>query len=419
MFHLWFVIDNKVTLMSHWNTFTAAPHRMMMFGGALQLVLALLYWTAILAARAAGAQLPLETVFPGNWAHGWLMLYGLFPYFIFGFLMTTYPRWMNGPLVERPRYIAAFLCMAAGSLLVYVGLFTQDMLVGLGALLHACGWGIGLSELYRVFRTATNPMKTHERFLNVYLLIGGLGMLSFAAGVLLRLPAAVQTALTLGLWGFLLPVMITVAHRMLPFFSSNVIKPYTIYSPDWVLPALPTLIAGHVLVDFLALSQWRFLFDLPLAGIAFYLSWRWGFARSFQARLLAVLHVAFLWFGIGMTLYALDSLMIFANAGALGRAPLHALGIGLIAGMTIAMASRVTLGHSGRPLVADTLVWLVGWGLHLTALVRILGELSATYELLFLPTNLWAALLWLASVIPWALRFAPMYLLPRIDGRPG
>ena len=111
--------------MSIWNTFTAAPHRMMMFGGTLQLVFAMLYWTAALAARHNGLDMSLETVLPGKWLHGYLMLYGLFPYFIFGFLMTTYPRWMNGPLVERPRYITAFLCMAAGSALAYAGLFTH------------------------------------------------------------------------------------------------------------------------------------------------------------------------------------------------------------------------------------------------------------------------------------------------------
>ena len=406
--------------MSHWKTFTAAPHRMMMFGGTLQLVLTLLYWAGTLAARETGLAVRLEGVLPGVWAHGYLMLYGLFPFFIFGFLMTTYPRWMNGPLVERPRYVAAFLCMATGIALVYIGLFTHGVLIGLGALLHAGGWGIGLAELYRVFRTATNAMKTHERFLNAYLLIGGLGMLAFGFGVLLNVPAAIQLALTLGLWGFLLPVMITVAHRMLPFFSSNVIKPYEIYSPDWVLTALPVLIAGHVILDQTGLWQWRFLFDAPLAGIAFHLSWRWGLGRSFQARLLAVLHVAFLWFGIGMALYALDSLLLLTNAGfALGRAPLHALGIGLIASMTIAMASRVTLGHSGRPLVADTLVWLVGWGLHLTALLRVLGELPIPDGSLFLSLNLWAALLWLASVMPWALRLGALLLLPRIDGRTG
>ena len=406
--------------MPNWNTFTAAPHRMMMFGGTLQLVLAMLYWTAALAARHSGYDLALETILPGKWLHGYLMLYGVFPYFIFGFLMTTYPRWMTGPLVERPRYIAAFLCLASGSLLVYGGVFTHAALLGLGVLIQACGWGIGILELYRVFRTASNPLKTHERYLNMYLLLGGLGMLSYAAGVLLHAPLAMRIALTLGLWGFVLPAMITVAHRMLPFFSSNVIQPYTLYSPAWMLPALPLLFTGHVLCEVAELWQWRFLFDLPLAGIGLLLSWHWGFVRSFQARLLAILHLAFLWFGVGMALYAVESLLLLGGSGiSLGRAPLHALGIGLIAGMTLAMASRVSLGHSGRALVADGLVWVCCWGVHLTALLRVLGDLPATSDLLSIPTNLWAAMFWLTSVVPWAARFAPIYLRSRVDGRPG
>jgi uncharacterized protein involved in response to NO len=245
-------------------------------------------------------------------------------------------------------------------------------------------------------------------------------MLSYAAGVLLHAPLAMRIALTLGLWGFVLPVMLTVAHRMLPFFSSNVIQPYTLYSPAWMLPALPLLITGHVLCEVAELWQWRFLFDLPLAGIGLLLSWRWGFVRSFQARLLAILHLAFLWFGVGMALYAVESLLLLGGSGiSLGRAPLHALGIGLIAGMTLAMASRVSLGHSGRALVADGLVWVCCWGLHLTALLRVLGDLPATSALLSIPTNLWAAMFWLTSVVPWAARFAPIYLRSRVDGRPG
>ena len=403
-----------------WNTFTAAPHRMMMFGGTLQLVLTLLYWTSALIARQYSPTLPFEAVVPGAWAHGYLMLYGLFPYFIFGFLMTTYPRWMNGPLVERSRYVAAFIAMTGGSILVYIGLFTHSTVVGLGALVHAGGWLIGLTELYRVFRAAGNPMKTHERYLNVYLALGAVGMLCYAAGVALQRPLPVRVALTLGLWGFLLPVMLTVAHRMLPFFSSNVIQPYRMYSPAWALAAIPALIAGHALFDYVGLPDWRFIFDLPLAAIGVWLSWRWQLHRSFQARLLAILHAAFAWFGVGMALYALDSLLLLGHSDvALGRAPLHALGIGLIATMTLAMASRVSLGHSGRPLVADTLVWWTGWCMHLAALVRVLSELPPTATVLGIPTTWLAAGLWLVAVIPWAARFAPIYGRPRVDGKPG
>jgi len=183
--------------MSFWNTFTAAPHRMMMFAGTVQLVLALLFWTLELGSRHLGVPVQFGIVLPGSWLHGYLMLYSLFPYFIFGFLMTTYPRWMNGPLVERPHYVASFLVMAAGTALVYAGMFAHTALLGIGALVQAGGWLIGILELYRVFRAAPSREKTHERYLNVYLLLGGLGMLSYAAGVLLPAPSAIRVALTL------------------------------------------------------------------------------------------------------------------------------------------------------------------------------------------------------------------------------
>ncbi|MBZ0072811.1 MAG: NnrS family protein [Gammaproteobacteria bacterium] len=406
--------------MSHWKIFTAAPHRVMMFVGSLQLVLTLLYWCAELALRHfGGTSLPGMTV-PPFWGHGYLMLYSLFPYFFFGFLMVTYPRWMSGPEIARSRYVASCLVMATGTTLVYVGLFTHAALLGVGALLQAVGWAIGLTDMYRVFRAASARDKTHESYLNVYLFLGGTGMVVFGLGVLWNDPHWVQGALTLGQWGFVLPVLLTVAHRMLPFFSSTVLKPYTVVQPMWVLAALPLLFAAHVASEQLGLWGWRLLFDLSLAGIGFYLTARWGLRRSFEVRLLAILHMAFAWFGIGMALYALESLLLLTDSGlSLGRAPLHALGIGLVGGMTLAMASRVTLGHSGRPLVADNLVWWCCWGLQATAIVRIAGDLPFTARLFGIPTMLWAAVLWLIVMLVWASRFAPLYLRPRIDGKPG
>ena len=42
-----------------------------------------------------------------------------------------------------------------------------------------------------------------------------------------------------------------------------------------------------------------------------------------------------------------------------GLAPLHTFAIGFFASMVLGMASRVTLGHSGRPLVLDNFTWLL------------------------------------------------------------
>lgn len=403
-----------------WATFTAAPHRVMMFGGSLQLVLTLVYWLLELLARQRGTSLSLASDAPPLWLHGYLMLFGLFPYFIFGFLMTTYPRWMNGPLVRRSRYVTAFLCMATGNLTFYIGLVTSHSVLGIAVLLHAIGWFIGYLELIRVFKAASNPDKTYESYLNLYLGLGTLAMLTFGMGLMLDKADWLQIALQLGLWGFLLPIVITVAHRMLPFFSGVVLTPYREVRPAWMLPLLPLLLASHLAFDYLGTPQWRFVVDLPLAVGGLYLSYVWGLRRSFEVRLLAILHLAFVWFGIGMAMYALDSLLLWSQLAVdLGRAPLHALAIGLIAGLTLAMASRVSLGHSGRPLIAGQLIWLCCWGLQLSVALRIAGDISLNQQLLFPHANLWASYVWLSCALAWTAHFAPIYWRPRADGRSG
>ena len=109
----------------------------------------------------------------------------------------------------------------------------------------------------------------------------------------------------------------------------------------WVIPPAMSTLA------------WLWLFDLPLLAQTLYLSWHWQLRRSFEVRLLAVLHVAFAWTSIALALYAVQSLALLADVGILRFAPLHALTIGLFGSMVLGMASRVTLGHSGAELEAD------------------------------------------------------------------
>ena len=132
---------------------------------------------------------------------------------------------------------------------------------------------------------------------------------------------------------------------------------------------------------------------------------------------LGMLHIAFLWLGIAMTLYALQSLIVLATGvDVLGRAPLHALSIGFFTGMIVAMASRVTLGHSGRTLHADRLTWAALFGVNVSAALRIAGELLPVTAIWL---NLAAGGVWLAVLAMWAGHYAPMYLRPRVDRQPG
>jgi len=403
---------------SRWDTFTAAPHRMMFFGGICQIVATLLWWSTELIGRYTELWAPLSTTVPSTWVHAFLMLYGLFLFFIFGFLMTTYPRWMNGPLVERNHYVYAFLPLFGGLAHFYLGLFIDRLLVALGVALFLVGWAVGIAALWRVFRLAPATDKSYERWLNLAHLLGWLGGACYLAWLFTEQWVLLQISLQLGLWLFLVPVFVTVAHRMVPFFSYCVLPEYDQIQPRWSLPVIWTGLAVHALLEFLGAAAWTFIVDLPLAAVVFWHSAAWQIRRSFSIRLLAVLHVAVFMLGVALTLYGLRSLAILIEgADLLGRGPLHVLVIGFLAAMVVGMATRVSLGHSGRELQMDTYNWSCFWGMIVVAVVRALGEIAVFNDVLNL--NVVAALGWLVVASAWALRFGPVYLRPRVDGNPG
>ncbi len=392
-----------------------------MFAGALQLVLTLLFWGAELAGRYTGLWAPLPTVEPAVWVHAFLMIYGLFPFFILGFLMTTYPRWMNGESIARPHYVTPFLTMAAAMAIYYAGVFLGRQWMALGVIILLVGWLSALSALYRVFRTAPARDKSTERVLNVALAMGGVGMSLYLLWLLTGDVVLVRAAIEVGLWWFLVPVLVTVAHRMIPFFSNSVLRDYRVVQPRWTVPAVLVCTTGHLALQLVGRYQWLFLFDLPLAAIALYHTVRWQWRRSFQVRLLAMLHVGFSWLTVAMILYSIQSLVLLATGDrfVLGLAPLHALGIGFVAGMSVAMVSRVTLGHSGRPLAAGALTWVCFWGVSLAAALRVAGDAPVIYAPFGVPLNLVAAAAWLLFLTPWAIHYGRMLVRPRVDGRPG
>jgi uncharacterized protein involved in response to NO len=102
----------------------------------------------------------------------------------------------------------------------------------------------------------------------------------------------------------------------------------------------------------------------------------------------------------------------------LGRAPIHALGIGFFGGMLVAMVTRVTLGHSGRALAMDRVTLACALGVQFAAVARILSEVATAPDTIrnFL---LGSMLAWLAAFGVWTARHGGIYLAPRSDGKPG
>jgi uncharacterized protein involved in response to NO len=387
----------------------------MFFFGALQALAAMAWWLCDLTGRYAGWHAPLAWSVPPMWAHAWLLLYGLFPFFMFGFLMTAGPSWLGAPPPARSVFVPAAIVMAAGLALFYTGLATTRSIAAAGAFLHLAGWLWGLSALARMAVRHWSPQARYALLIFGFVGIGIFGDAVFALSLATGDYGYAGYALHGAVWFFLLPVFLGVTTRMVPFFSGRVLGPQVDYKPAWARPALVAGALAHGVLELGGAQHLLWLVDLPMALAVAVLACKWGLTRSLGTRLLAMLHISIAVLAVAFLLSGVLSLAVAAGAlPRIGLAPLHLLVVGYFAAMVMAMVSRVSLGHSGRALEADTVTWTCYLGVLLAAALRSAAE--------FLPGStagvtlmLAAAFVWLASFGAWAARYVPMYLTPRAD----
>ncbi len=400
-----------------WRTLSSAPHRLFFLSGATQAVLSVSWWACDLSARYAGIFPKMDWLIPSVWIHAFLMIYGFFPFFIFGFLMTAAPNWVNGKKVERAHYVPAFLLMSIGIALFYLAILAVKTAIAISVIVYLSGWLAGGLSLLKIVVVSRAQNKVHAYIVVGNVFMGWVGGILYLLWLFTGNPVLLHGSLTMGIWLFLLPIFLSVSHRMIPFFSSAVLPGYEPRRPYGPLFILLGGMAAHAALEMLNEVGYLWMADLPMAIVAFHLSWLWEIRRSFDVRLLAMLHIAFSWLGISMTLYAVQSLAHFASTeSVLGMAPLHALTIGYFSSMVIAMVTRVTLGHSGGALKADNITWIIFIVFQSTAFFRIIGDApfrDASYFYIL------AAIVWLGCFGTWNLKHVAIYWKPRSDGKPG
>jgi len=398
----------------------SAPHRVLFLAGAIAVLLSMAWWAVELSWMFG---LPLDAwpqpTIPPAYAHSMLIQYGTFPLFMFGFLLTVFPRWMGQPALTRRHYVPVAGCVFSGYVLANVGLLDLPRLLELGFVLMLVGYLLGIYTLARVLRAATNRID-HAKSCLLALSLGALGLILFLVFLSGGPGECATLAIRIGTFGLLLPIFFTVTHRMLPFFTANVVPGYRAIRPRWSLPVVWVLLLAHLLLDWRGAFGWLWLVDIPLALVFAWHALAWQPWKAMGNGLIAVLHLAFAWLPVAFALYAVQD-VIYATSGNLlfVRAPLHALAIGYFGSMLVAMVTRVTQGHSGRPLQMGGVAWLCFGLLQIVVLLRLRAEFGGGAG--FNP-YLWlviAAYGWLLAFAPWVLRSARIYLTPRADGKPG
>ena len=393
---------------------SAAPHRLMFFIGATNVLAAMAWWTLWLIDvrwRVFGFSPP---PLHAGWVHAFVMQYQVLPPFIFGFLLTVFPRWMGLAELTRWHYVPVGLGLLGGQVLVLAGLAGAPMLIHAGVVATLAGWCVAVAILLRlVWQDAAKTW--HAVSCVAALMLGLLGLVLFTVFLHGGDARLLFASIKLGSFGLLVPIYVTVAHRMFPFFAGNAVKGYVAWRPFWFLGAFWFLVLAHLGMELTHAYAWSWLCDVPLFALCCLWLWR-TWPRSTMPMLLRVLFLGFAWLPVAFLLHACQSLWFALDGNfILGRAPAHALYVGFFGSLLVAMVTRVTQGHSGRPLEFGR-VAAVAFGLiQAVAVVRILAEV--------LPDGpLWQAVAgagWLLAFLPWVLRSSWIYLTPRADGRAG
>ena len=206
--------------------------------------------------------------------------------------------------------------------------------------------------------------------------------------------------------------------RIVPSFTGNALRKAGILAAmrswPWLENTVIVLMVVMLLVDLwgpgvrLAGAVAGLAGSLQLLRLSGWQGWRTG-----KEPIVWVLHAGYAWIPLGLLLKAGFLMGGFSWAAFW----MHALGAGAAATMILAVMSRASLGHSGRPLVvAPIMAWSYGL-LILAVLVRVFGASLLPFS--YTVTIQLAGGLWIIAWLIYAVVYTPILLLPRVDGKPG
>ena len=355
-------------------------------------------WAAIavpawLAAYAHGYVLRGSLHAMGWHAHEMIFGFGLAA--IAGFLLTAIPNW-TGRLPIRGAPLAA---------LAALWLAGRIALLASGAIGPLAAAAIDLSFPLVLIGVIARELIAGRNFRNLPMLVA-LGLL-FAGNALVHL-GHVALGQRIGI-ATVLALIALIGGRIVPSFTRN----WLVKNRPAVRDPAPMgkLDLAFLLATVLGLGIWVTAPDnasiaLTAAGIATAIRLsRWRGLATLREPLLFILHVGYAWLAFGLTYMGLNGLFGWAPAGA----PLHALTVGAIGTMTLAVMTRATLGHAGRALSASAATVAIYALVTLAALLRMAAPFSGDYVVV---TSL-AGIAWSAAFTVFVLAYGPLLLSRR------
>lgn len=341
---------------------------------------AILVWLLVLSGRIELA----STFAPQDW-HAHEMLYGFLVAIVTGFLLTAVPNWTGNLPLQGKALAGLVMLWMTGRIAV--------------ATSGATGWLVALladnAFLLVLSLAIGREILAGKNWQNLKVLIAVIVLL--AGNVTFHLEAhwngVVDHGWRIGIAAVISLVML-IGGRVIPSFTRNWLARTR---PGALLPvAFNRFDVMTILAAVASLVLWVAAPAEPVTGAVLMLAGllqaarlaRWAGHRTWPDRLVLILHLAYLFVPIGFLLLGLAAFGLVAES-----AGIHAWTAGAMSTLILAMMSRSSLGHTGRPLVASPATQVLYALVILGAVLRILAALGVSDSpgLLHAAGGLWAA----------------------------
>lgn len=336
-----------------------------------------------------------------NW-HAHEMVFGYGAGVIGGFLLTAVPNWTGRLPVTGIPLLALFSLWNFGRLAMVLPAWS-----GLATAAADCAFLIVFALLvWREILTGRNwrnlPVAIMTTLLAIYNVVYHMG----AAELSIRLALAI-----------ILTLVCLIGGRIIPSFTTNWLKKQKLS----VLPvAFNKLDLFIVILTATSLAVWaidrlHFVVGCLLCAagcLNLVRLVRWRGMSTASEPLVWILHIGYGWLAIGLLLLGMATLHTTFGVGpdVPQQSGVHALTAGAIGVMTLAVMTRASLGHTGRPLMADrgtTMLYLV---VNCAAGVRVLAGFAPEFYLAGLVVS---SLLWAGAFGGFCILYGPKLLGPR------
>jgi uncharacterized protein involved in response to NO len=344
---------------------------------------------------------------PFAW-HAHEMIFGFATAAVAGFLLTAVPNWTGALPLSGPPLMLLFGVWLAGRIAM--------LAAGVIGTVFAAGIDLCFVPLLGVSAARQLFIKPAARNL----------LLLAILAAMLGANVAYHLANT-GLWPghelgslrfalMLLVLMIAIiGGRVIPAFTHNWLH---LNVPGAAMPnrygwldatAIAT-VAAVALLQVISAPRWllgSLASAAAVANGARLLLWR-GLATR-RAPIVWILHVAYAWLVVGLALMSVGAF----SSDVRDVAAVHAFGAGAVATMIMAIMSRASLGHTGRPLIAPKLAVAAYALLTLAAVLRVFGPALA--PAFYVEELVVGGLAWIVAFALFIVAYAPILMTPRVQ----